>query len=968
MLRKAANKSEPLDCRQVDALLGAYLEGGLSPEQEAAVRAHLDDCPTCRQAAIQDTELIDRLQVEATGQQRKLSPAAAARVQEGVYRRMRRRTMARRVGRLAWGVAGVLLLALMIGGVYYWQREVQSLRRPTPTRKPTAAPSKEIEAVVINFACPDLDCSRYESLAQTFSKANPDVEIQLLPLTSLWENYQDGDASAQAALAAADTAALRPTPADTRQDLLLDLTPFVQADSDFDAGDFYPLAWDAYRWDGGTWALPSSLSFAFLFYDRTAFDAAGLSYPTSDWSWEDLRRAAIALTVREGDEVVRYGFVGNVPGAVAVVVQSLAGSLWDTVEGRLVPDLRDPAVADALRWYVDLALNDGVMPATNDFLQLDELVKAGHAAMWLGAADQYRGVAGEMNVGVVPLPQNSTPLSVKSYAVSANTVHPQESWRWIEFLTRQVVNPKDPLEWPAHRSVALAGDYRTLLTTKVGSEMRAAYEHSLSWATWAPDKVVGLPLEEALVRVLAGETSPEAALADAQRQAERDLKITVSVPVQIPTSTVTRPPAPKRVVFLSYADVETYQALAQTFSADRAGVSVIVKPQIFMGEFNQVQVAEESDCFAFPADVSIPAQENLFLDLGHYLSADPDFPLDDYYSLLLDVCRSREGVWCLPFDAHIEMLFYNRRLFDQAGLPYPALDWSTADFVEIAQALTAGQGEEKQFGFVSLASESRDLLSFLVRDGALLFDSSDAGGAVWPSFAGPTVVSALRRYADLRLADGAMPPLTLTSTGGASGKDWTQREQVVLDGRAGMWTRHVGSQYFYGPRTLPANFPLGVAPLPGEPGAVENGWVIAYYISAQTPHPDVCWEWIAFLGDRLETVVGIPARRSLVASAELKAKAGTEAALAYRAVLENGVEVGYPVAFPAGYDWAVHTMDWLWEAYVAVLEGADVEVALSAAQARAETLFRCVGSETSPNNERLKNCLLEADPNYDWSD
>jgi multiple sugar transport system substrate-binding protein len=967
MPRKAANKNELLDCRQVDALLGAYLEGGLSPEQEAVVQAHLNDCLTCRQAAIQDAELVNRLRMETAWQQQSLSPAAAARVQERVYQRMRRRIVARRVSRLAWGVVGALLLTLMISGIHaYWQWKVQNVRRPTPTAKPATVPPEEKQTVVITFACSELDYPAYERLAQTFTETNPDIEIRLLSLTSLLAGYGDDEALARI-VAAADAAASWLTPVETRQGLLLDLTPFVQSDGDFDPDDFYPLAWDAYRWDGGTWALPSTLGFAFLFYDRAAFDAMELAYPATGWNWQDLRRAAVALTVWEGDRVVRYGFVGNMPGAAAVVAQSLAGSLWDTVEGRPVPDLLHPAVTDALRWYVNLALTDGIMPVTGDYIELGELVEVGQAAMWLGTPEQYPRIARDMDVGIALLPQSSTPLLARGYFVSAGTAHPQESWRWIEFLTRQIVNPDEPLSWPARRSIAAVNSYSELLAAEVGSEMQTAYEYSLARATLMPDRSVWQPLDEALVEVLTGETSLETALTNAQRQIEQALRIAVTVSPQTPLPVATLPPAQEKVTFVPLANEELYTSLAETFNASRTGDRIKVDTLPFEGRYDHARLAQEFDCFAFPVSTSTPPGEMGLLDLEPYTSADPNFRLDDYYSFLLDTCRDREGTWCLPFDARLKLLYYDRRLFDRAELPYPALDWRTTDFLEAARTLTAGQGNDKQLGFVPFTDEFFEFLSFIARDGALLFDTPDASGAVRPSFDGPTVVAALRRYADLRTTDGAMPPIVLSQWGGASDRDWAQYGQVILEGRAAMWTKCAGDKYFYSSRTLPANFPLGVAPLPGGSGHADYGWVIAYFISDQTSYPDICWEWIVFLGDYLETVEGLPARRSLAGSTELEAKVGAEIARTYRAVLENGVAVGHPIAFPQGYEWASPAMYWLWEAYLGVLEGKDAGIALAEAQARAETFFRCVGAKASPDSQRIETCLLEADPDYKWS-
>ena len=53
---------------------------------------------------------------------------------------------------------------------------------------------------------------------------------------------------------------------------------------------------EAYSTDGTQYALPSSFSTVVLYYNKDLFDAAGLDYPTADWTWADEQAAAEKLT------------------------------------------------------------------------------------------------------------------------------------------------------------------------------------------------------------------------------------------------------------------------------------------------------------------------------------------------------------------------------------------------------------------------------------------------------------------------------------------------------------------------------------------------------------------------------------------------------------------------------------------------------------------------------------------------
>ena len=87
--------------------------------------------------------------------------------------------------------------------------------------------------------------------------------------------------------------------------LLLDTTVLASNDASFDVDIFYPRALEAFQLDGMQLALPETFSTVVLFYNKDLFDAAGLSYPTADWTWDDVLVAAQAINDPENGV---YGF------------------------------------------------------------------------------------------------------------------------------------------------------------------------------------------------------------------------------------------------------------------------------------------------------------------------------------------------------------------------------------------------------------------------------------------------------------------------------------------------------------------------------------------------------------------------------------------------------------------------------------------------------------------------------------
>lgn len=78
--------------------------------------------------------------------------------------------------------------------------------------------------------------------------------------------------------------------------------------------------------------------------------------------------------------------------------------------------------------------------------------------------------------------------------------------------------------------------------------------------------------------------------------------------------------------------------------------------------------------------------------------------LNDYYPGVLAVNRFEDHVYGLPWIAQPVVVYFNRGLFDAAGVEYPQDDWTWNDFTEKAMALTQdtdGDGNVDQWGFIN---------------------------------------------------------------------------------------------------------------------------------------------------------------------------------------------------------------------------------------------------------------------------
>lgn len=87
---------------------------------------------------------------------------------------------------------------------------------------------------------------------------------------------------------------------------------------------------------------------------------------------------------------------------------------------------------------------------------------------------------------------------------------------------------------------------------------------------------------------------------------------------------------------------------------------------------------------------------NQIIPLGSYIeAAGVDLSL---YSGAADELMYEGKIYALPFRSDIWILYYNKDLFDKAGVAYPTNDMTWAEFDSIARQMTSGSGADKVYG------------------------------------------------------------------------------------------------------------------------------------------------------------------------------------------------------------------------------------------------------------------------------
>lgn len=272
-----------------------------------------------------------------------------------------------------------------------------------------------------------------------FEEANPDVNVELL----ISPEYAT---QLQAAFASGDY----PQAFYVGQS---DLANFVNAGV-MAAGDdnienpegIYESLRNTYTLDGTLWCPAKDFSNLALEYNTDLFDAAGVDYPTADWTWDDLRAAAEALvasgTLPEG--TVPLALNPDIDRWFAFYVQA-GGAFYDE-EGNWVfasEGANFDAAVEAMDFYVNLHA-DGLSASSSDLGQgwPGESFGQAKAAMtmegnWIIGYlnDQFP----DLNWGAVELPAGpageGTLTFSECWGVGAENPYPEQTWRFVNFLT-----------------------------------------------------------------------------------------------------------------------------------------------------------------------------------------------------------------------------------------------------------------------------------------------------------------------------------------------------------------------------------------------------------------------------------------------------------------------------------------------------------------------------------------------------
>lgn len=813
------------------------------------------------------------------------------------------------------------------------------------------------EDITITFASTMAEGSFYQGIVAAFEEQHPNIHVQVLPYS--------GEADPAELASQADTILLGSAVSAESSHLYLDLNPLMTADG-FNAGDFWKNSLLGCQSGERQAGLPLSLSPNVIFTNKTILAQNNLPDPQPGWTMEAFKN--LLSQIPTGSSMPVYSFVDSSPGFI----------LRPATHARLAEGKGINAVASESAWYLELARSGRIgIPSVNIDQDASELIRNQQAAMWAGSLTNltldYPGL--DYEIGVLPFPvegdnpTGSNPVSVSCVVISAGTTHQQESWAWLNFLSRNGSAVFDGI--PANRVAMENNSTWQSLPAEVQAALSAALENG--WYGWVKydfsqvSKVFSTAIESG--NNLAGLLPANFSLADMERQSAAAASTPQAVATPRPTPLPKVEKAENALSATYFADLYTHdinvvKAFADEFN--RANPQYFIEIETERVDFENIMSdeydLENFDCFvagkylAANANSARGQDGNIPLySLDPFLESGGSTLIDDIDPMFLNALRVNGSLYGIPVSINPMLVYYNASLLEELKLEKPGLDWTVDDFWALAQQ-AAGR-KEGVYGYVPFNNSPEYYFS----DMNYL---RTQGGSAEAKYDAPEAIRLLEFLTPL----AKNRALFLTDSGGTRSAmgNYMKRDEMIRFGQGLMWLDYPNMA------TMPTkqfrnNFEIGVAVYPAEQFLTSLS-VNTQYISRKAENPQVCWAWMEFLGKQSQNIFsGVPLKTSLLNSDQWAQIVGEERAAVYRQTmaylqLNDGLKL-YP---PSPFN------QWWSDALIAVLrDGQDAGIVLKETQRKAQATLDCMqlaGVQwdviSNKEYETAETCAHQIDPDY----
>jgi multiple sugar transport system substrate-binding protein len=283
----------------------------------------------------------------------------------------------------------------------------------------------------------------------------------------------------------------------------------------------------------------------------------------------------------------------------------------------------------------------------------------------------------------------------------------------------------------------------------------------------------------------------------------------------------------------------THESVAAAYMAQNPNVTIDIWHEPWGDYFTKLQTLWASNdpsvipdvAFLFP--VPSYAATGVLENLDPFIEAS-GYDVGDYWPGLLDSAMFNGSVYGLPRDIGLEVLYYNKDIFDEVGLAYPNENWTWDDLSSAAEALTIveASGRVARYG---LGMEGGKYQLWVGQNyGSILDDMTNPTRC---TLADPEAVEAITFFADMMNNNYAMRDANLSQAGGDAA--------VFQSGQVAMIIQNASRVSAF--NAVGMNYDVEVVPIPegGQRSAGAGG--AAWTMSSASDNKEAAWDFLSWL-------------------------------------------------------------------------------------------------------------------------
>ncbi len=203
--------------------------------------------------------------------------------------------------------------------------------------------------------------------------------------------------------------------------------------------DYNDLVVDLYSVNNKLYGMPYFSDAVALYYNKKIFDDAGVDYPTSDWTWKELRESALKLT---DESKGIFGYIAPTGGHIGYY------NLIAQAGGKVISDDKkksgfdSPEALEAIQFMLDMMYVDKSTPNAAQQIETPatELFASNRLAMFPAVSPNtkpfYEAIGDQL--GIVELPAGKQEAAVVhgiAWVMNEKAKNESAAWEFMKYMT-----------------------------------------------------------------------------------------------------------------------------------------------------------------------------------------------------------------------------------------------------------------------------------------------------------------------------------------------------------------------------------------------------------------------------------------------------------------------------------------------------------------------------------------------------